>query len=117
MGVCLFGFVSVIINLGQQQINIEGGVFVDKVVFEFFDLFFKYSWGVVYVIDDIEIVSIGDCSSQFGISSDVYVSKKDRVFDVEYVGDGSMNLFCLCMLLLVGIVGDVRIEWVVLVLD
>jgi len=90
-------------DLGEQQINTEGGVLIIQVAFEFGDLLPQHIWSISdlydpsalidlfflrssYSANNTKTASIRDCGSQSWTSSHVHAGKHDWVLDLQQIG-------------------------------
>jgi len=89
LGVVIVGATGISTDLGQEQVNTEGGFGVVQVRLEFVDLLLEHFGGVSEASNDTEAAGVSDRSSQLGASSNVHSGQEDGVLDAEELGDGS----------------------------
>jgi len=90
----ILGLTGIATDLGEKQVDAEGGVLVVEVLLELGNLLAEHVGGVADTADDTETASVGDGSSQLGASGHVHAGQQDGVLDLEKIGDGRADLLC-----------------------
>ncbi len=90
----LLGLASVATDLGEKQVDAEGGVLVGEMLLELGNLVLEHVGGVADTTDDAHATGVGDGGSQLGAGSDVHTSQEDGVVDLEKIGDRGADLLC-----------------------
>lgn len=90
----VLGLAGAAADLGQQQVNAEGGVLVVEEALELGDLVAQHVGGVADAADDAETAAVSNAGGQLGPGSHVHAGEQDGVLDLEQISDGRADLLC-----------------------
>ena len=90
----VLGLAGVAADLGEEEIDTEGGVLVVEVGLELADLVAEHVGGVANATEDTHATGVCDGGRELGPSSDVHAGEEDGVVDAEEIGDRGADLLC-----------------------
>lgn len=90
----LLGLTGRASDLGEEQVDTEGGVLIVQVALKLGDLFLEHVGSVAHATDDTEATSVSDSSRQLGAGGHVHTSQQNWVVDLEQIGDGGTDNLC-----------------------
>lgn len=89
--VCLLGLTGTATDLGEEEVDTEGGILILQVALQLSDLFAEHIRSITNTTDDTQTTGIGDRSSQLRASGHVHTSQQNGVVDLKQIGDGSTD--------------------------
>jgi hypothetical protein len=90
----VLGLAGAAADLGEEEIDTEGGVLVVEVGLELADLVAEHVGGVVDATEDTHATGVGDGGGQLRASGDVHAGEENGVVDPEELGDLGADLLC-----------------------